>query len=89
MILKKFFVDSVIKRRRIRIDISLQRVGKCHFSQSIFLGEYMKSFVSVVSALMVSLSMLAGIASTSSAIASEKVDCSKKENAEKKECKKK
>ena len=49
----------------------------------------MKSFVSVVSALMVSLSMLAGIASTSSAIASEKVDCSKKENAEKKECKQK
>jgi hypothetical protein len=55
----------------------------------LFLGEYMKSFVSVVSALMVSLSMLAGLATTSSAVASEKVDCSKKENAEKKECKKK
>jgi hypothetical protein len=69
--------------------MSLQPAGECHFSQSIFLGEYMKSFVSVVSVLMVSLSMLAGIATTSSAIASEKVDCSKKENAEKKECKKK
>lgn len=53
------------------------------------LGEYMKSFVSVVSALMVSLSMLAGMATASSAIAGEKVDCSKKENAEKKECVKK
>jgi hypothetical protein len=49
----------------------------------------MKSFVSVVSALMVSLSMLAGLATASSAIAGEKVDCSKKENAEKKECVKK
>ncbi len=49
----------------------------------------MKSFVSVVSALMVSLSMLAGMATASSAIAGEKVDCSKKENAEKKECVKK
>jgi hypothetical protein len=48
----------------------------------------MKSFVSVVSALMVSLSMLAGLAITSSAIASE-VDCTKKENAEMKECAKK
>jgi hypothetical protein len=50
----------------------------------------MKSFVSVVSALMVSLSMLAGMATTSSAVASEKkIDCTKKANAEKKECKKK